>query len=127
MILPLIFGCGILDRARQAATESNSSKTAANVNANKTLTDKAIDTAVGEEKIGIVECDEAVDVLSAQIDNPDDNFVTKAVKKTALNQFREQVKKQIEEQKHDRKDVAKFCKDFKDNLASKDSNSNSKP
>jgi hypothetical protein len=125
IVLPAVFGCGILDRARQATTESNSSKTSANANANKTLTEKAIDTAIPEEKIGIQECDDAVDVLSGQIDDPDDSFVTKAVKKTALKTFREQVKKQIEEQKHDRKQVAKFCKDFRDDLdTSKDDNTN---
>jgi hypothetical protein len=42
--------------------------------------------------------------------------VTKAVKKTALNTFREQLKKSIEEKKSDKKEVAKFCKEFRDNL-----------
>jgi hypothetical protein len=124
MIFPLVLGCGIADRAREAATGSNSSNVAANVNANKTMTEKAVDAAVGEQKIGILECDEALDILSAQAENPDDNFVTKAVKKTALNTFRDQLKKQIDEQKQDKTEVAKFCREFRDNLGSSMENSN---
>jgi hypothetical protein len=128
IIFPVVLGCGMIDRARQAATESNASNLAANVNANKTLTDKAVDAAVGEQKIGIVECDQALDILSAQAENPDDNFVTKAVKKTALNTFRDQLKKQIDEQQRDKTEVAKFCREFRDNLESSiDENSNSNP
>ena len=116
IILVVGFGCGIMDRARRAASEPEANSTAANANANKTLTDKAVDTAVGEKKIGIAECDEAMDILTAQAENPDDNFVTKAVKKTALNTFRDQLKKSLEDNKTDKKEVAKFCKEFKDNL-----------
>jgi hypothetical protein len=116
ILLPVILGCGMIDEAKNAATGSNSSNVAANVNANKTLTDKAVDAAVGDQKIGIPECDEALDILSAQADNPDDNFVTKAVKKTALTTFRDQLKKQIEQQNHDRTEVAKFCREFRDNM-----------
>lgn len=120
-------GCGIADRVQKAVTESESNTTAANINANKTLTDKAIDTAVGEKKVGIVECDEAIDILAVQANDPDDNFVTKAVKKTALNTFRDQLKKQLEDNKTDKKEVVKFCKEFRDNLEDslKDENTNS--
>ena len=126
VILPVLLGCGMIDEDRRAATtDSNSSNTAANINANETFTDKAIDTAVGEQKIGIPECDEALDILAAQAGNPDDTFVTKAVKKTALNTFREQLKKQIDDPKRDKTQVAKFCKDFRDNLeGSMNENSN---
>ena len=113
-----------MDRAQKAVTESSSnaanaptSSGATNSAANKTLTDTAVDTAVGEKKIGIPECDEAMDVLEAQANNPDDNFVTKAVKKTMLNTFREQLKQSLEENKSNKTEVAKFCKEFKDNMA----------
>jgi len=114
VVLIVGFGCGLADRVRQA-TEGETNTTT-NVNANKSLTDKAVDTAVGEKKIGIPECDEAVDLLTAQAEDPDDNFVTKAVKKTALNTFRDQLKKNLEENKTDKKEVAKFCTEFRDNL-----------
>ena len=125
VILIAGFGCGIADRVKRAATEGGSNSTTVDVNANKTLTDKAVDTAVGEKRIGIVECDEAMDILSAEASDPDDNFVTKAVKKTALNTFRDHVKKSLEESNTNKKEVAKFCTEFRDNL--KDSaNSNKK-
>jgi len=125
VILIAGFGCGITDRIKRAATEGGSNSTTVDVNANKTLTDKAVDTAVGEKRIGIVECDEAMDILSAEANDPDDNFVTKAVKKTALNTFRDHVKKSLEESNTNKKEVAKFCTEFRDNL--KDSaNSNKK-
>ena len=120
-------GCGLADRVQKAVSESESNS-AANVNANKTLTDKAVDTAVGEQKIGIPECDEALDILTAQAENPDDNFVTKAIKKTALNTFRDQLKQSLEDNKTDKKEVAKFCREFRDNMADslKEGNSNTK-
>lgn len=114
VILIAGLGCGVIDRARQEATgESN---TAANINANKTLTDKAVDTAVGEQQVGIPECDEALDILSEQANDPDDNFLVKAGKKTALNAFRDQLKKSLEQSNTNKVDVARYCKDFRDNL-----------
>ncbi|HKP70446.1 MAG TPA: hypothetical protein VJV05_14255 [Pyrinomonadaceae bacterium] len=130
--VPLVLGCGIMDRAQKAVSEGNAntavipSSSSSNTSSNKTITDHAVDTAVGEKKIGIAECDEAMDLLEGQANNPDDNFVTKAVKKTALNTFREQLKKNLEENKADKKEVAKFCTEFKDNMADslKEGNSN---
>ncbi len=122
------FGCGMIDRARKAAAEPDANTTKIDVNSNKSLTDTAVDTAVGEKKIGIVECDEALEILTAQANDPDDNFVTKAVKKTALNTFRDHVRKSLEESKTDKKEVAKFCREFKDNLedSASEGNTNTK-
>jgi hypothetical protein len=132
IIVPAVLGCGIADRLEKAVSEgqsNNSSPTISktNTNANKTLTDKAVDTAVGDQKIGIVECDEAMEMLAEQANDPNDNFVIKAGKKTALNMFREQLKKSLEENKTDKKKVADFCKDFRDNMqdAKSEENSNS--
>jgi hypothetical protein len=114
LILAAVLGCGIAERAKKEMGAGNAAN--ANANSNKTLTDKAIDTAVGEEKVGIPECDEVIDILAAQANNPDDNFVTKALKATALTRFREQVRKSLENNKSNRTDIAKFCRDFKSNL-----------
>ncbi len=117
-------GCGIADRVRRATEgESNS---VANTSANKTLTDKAVDTAVGEQKVGIPECDEALEILYVQANDPNDNFLVKAGKKTALNAFRDQLKKSLDQNNANKTDVAEFCKDFRDNLndAIKEENSN---
>lgn len=121
IILPLVFGCGLVDRARQAATEtkpsnSNVATIPVNINSNKSLTETAVDAAVGEKTIGIAECDEALELLTAQADDPDDSFVTKAVKKTALNTFRDHVKRSLDESKTDKKELTKFCREFRDNL-----------
>ena len=127
VLLAAGLGCGIADRVQKAVTDESNSNIAANVNANKSMTDKAVEAAVGETKIGIQECDDALDILTVQAENPDDNFVTKAIKKTALNSFRDQLKQSLEENKTDKKEVAKFCKKFKANLEDslKDENSNS--
>ena len=84
--------------------------------ANKTLKDHGVDIAVGDKKIGIQECDDVVDFFNREIDNPDDDFVTKAAKKTILNQFKEQFRQAVEENKTDKVQLAKVCKDFRDNL-----------
>src|SRR6187401_331929 len=117
IILPIVFGCGLVDRARKAATETQSSNSnvatiPVNMNSNKSLTDTAVDAAVGEKKIGIAECDEAMELLTAQADDPDDSFVTKAVKKTALNTFRDHVKRSLDESNTHKRELAKFCREF---------------
>jgi transcriptional regulator with AAA-type ATPase domain len=80
------------------------------------MTDKPVDTAVGEQNVGIPECDEALNILSAQANDPNDNFLVKAAKKTALNAFRDQLKKSLEQSNTNKVDVARYCKDFRDNL-----------
>lgn len=117
MILVVVgLGCGVFGRMTGSSDNTD--------NANKSLTDRAVDTAVGQSKIGIPECDEAMDILERQANNPDDNFVTKAIKQTLLNKFREQLKKALEENKGDKTEVAKFCRDFKQNMINNLSNSN---
>ena len=127
IVLPVLLGCGLADRVHKAVSnETSANSSITNVNSNKTFTDKAVDSTVGEKKIGIPECDEAMDILEAQANNPDDNFVTKAVKKTMLNTFREQLKKNLEDNKTDKKEVAKFCVEFKKNMEDSLKEGNSK-
>ena len=82
----------------------------------KTLTDKGVDVVVGEEKIGIPECDEAMDMMTAEANNPDDGFIIKAVKATFFNKIKEQIRKAVEENKGDNTEIAKTCKDLKSQL-----------
>jgi hypothetical protein len=123
ILLIIGLGCGFSDRVKKAVVGSDNSNIAAN--GNKSIADKALDTAVGGEKIGIPECDEAMDILVAQANNPDDNFVTKAIKTTALSQFREQVRKGLDNNNANRADTAKFCREFKTNLEKSLAESNS--
>jgi hypothetical protein len=113
--LAAVLGCGVTDRAKkEMGGEANVANT--NANANKTITDKAIESVAGEGKVGIAECDEVIDILAVQANTPDENFVTKAMKATALTQFKEQVKKRLDANKTNRADIAKFCRDFRSSL-----------
>lgn len=111
-LLAIIFvlGCGLVDRIQKTATGPETA------NSNKTLTDKAVDTTVGESKIGVAECDEVMDMLAAEANNPDDGFVTKAVKATFLNKIRDAIKRSVEENKNDKAELAKNCLEFKTQL-----------
>lgn len=100
-------GCSLVGHAEKNSKDSEPSKT---------LKDRGVDIVVGDEKIGIQECDDVVDFFNREINDADDDFVTKAVKKTALNQFKEQFREAVEENKTDKVQLAKVCKDFKENL-----------
>lgn len=110
-ILTVGLGCGIVDRIQESTTGSNTV-----TNSNKTLGDKAVDTAVGESKIGVPECDEVMDMLAAEANNPDDGYVVKAIKATFLNNIRESIRKSVEENKNDKAELAKNCREFKAQL-----------
>ena len=110
LILTAVLGCGFVERLQSTDSGANT------VNSNKTITDKAVDTAVGESKIGVPECDEVLDMLAAEANNPDDGFVTKAVKATFLNKLKESIKRSVEENKGDPAELAKTCKEFKTQL-----------
>jgi len=120
IILAVGVGCGMVDRVQKTVTGSENT----NANSNKMLTDTAVDKVVGEDRIGVPECDEVMDFLVAQANDPDDNFVTKAVKTTLLNKFRDRMKRSIEEQKANKVELAKTCKDFKTNLDTSKEESN---
>ncbi len=106
----LVIGCSSINPFSEKKTGSASNAS------NKTLTDKAVDTAVGEQKIGVPECDEVMDMLAAEANNPDDNFVSKAIKATFLNKIKESIKKSVEENKTDKAEMAKNCREFKTEL-----------
>jgi hypothetical protein len=107
----VVLGCGSLNPL-SSKEKTNSKSTASN----KTLTDKTIDSTLGDEKIGIPECDDVMDMATAEANNPDDNFVTKAIKATFLNKIKEQIRKSVEEKNSDKVELAKTCKDFKTQL-----------
>jgi hypothetical protein len=110
ILLMVGLGCGIVDRIQNSPTSSGAA------NSNKTLTDKVVDKTVGEAKIGVSECDEVLDLLAAEANNPDDNFVTKAVKATFLNRIRDSIRTSVEENKNDKEELAKNCREFKTQL-----------
>ncbi len=85
-------------------------------NDNRTMSDKAIDSTVGGEKIGVPECDEIVDFFAEQAKSPDDDFITKAAREYAIGKIRESFKQSIEEHKGDKTAMAKECREFKTQL-----------
>jgi len=103
VLLTASLGCGFVSRGQKDTKDSH----------DKTLTDKGIEIATGNERIGVQECDDLMDSIAEQSRSEDDNYVTKAVKGYVLNKIRESVKKSIEENKNDKVAMAKECKDFR--------------
>ncbi len=107
VLLTGTLGCGLISRSGDTGAGSSGG------NSNKTLTDKAVDKTVGQSKIGVPECDEVVDAIEAELNNSEDDFVTKAVKATVLNRIIDSIKQSVEENKSDTVELAKTCKEFK--------------
>jgi hypothetical protein len=83
-------------------------------NSNKTTAEKAIDSTVGEEKLGIPECDDAFDEMAKLLsDAENDSFITKTAKQAAINKIRENLKQRIEQNKSDKTQLAKDCREYK--------------
>ena len=96
-------------------------------NDNRTMSDKAIDSTVGGEKIGVPECDAVVDFFADQAKSADDDFVTKATREYFVNKIRESFRQSIEENKNDKEKMAKECKKYKDQLDKFKAEEDSKP
>lgn len=105
-----VLGCGGLNPFGDGSSSSSPSNSSSS---NKTLTDKGVDTVVGESKIGVPECDAVMDVINAEMNNPDDNFVTKAVKQTILNRIKDQIREAVEKDNNSKEEMAKTCKEMK--------------
>ena len=110
VLLFVSLGCGLSDQVQKTVGGTD------NTNSNKTLSDRAVDTAVGEEKIGVAECDEVMDMLTAEANNPDDGYIVKAGKAVFFNRVKESIRKSVEQNKGDPKEIAKNCREFKAEL-----------
>ena len=109
LLVGAVLGCRFIG-------EGTGSSENASANANKTMTDKAVDVAVGRESVGVPECDEVADMLETYSNNPDDNFVTKAVKGTVLNKIKDSFRRSLEDNRTDKAELANTCRDFKAQL-----------
>ena len=116
ILLISILGCGFYNplESRSDAPKNKDSKQ--NSPEDKTLAEKAVDTTVGEDAIGVPECDELLDSISESSKNQNDDYVSKATREFFLNRIRESVKKSIEENKSDKVAMAKNCRDYKKQL-----------
>lgn len=79
---------------------------------NKSIGDKAVDVAVGESKIGVPECDEVMDKVTAELNSPDEGYVTKAIKATVLNRIKDGIRESYEKNPNDTAELVKTCKEF---------------
>lgn len=115
ILLTITLGCGssesIVEKAGSGTNGANS-----NGASNKTLGDRAIETAVGDEKIGVPECDELMENLARLSHSPDDSYVTKAARQYALNKIRESIKTSIEQNKNDKTQMSKECREYRAQL-----------
>lgn len=80
---------------------------------NKTVTEQAVDSTVGIEKVGIPECDVLIDELAAFSQNPDDSIPTQIAKRAASNAVRDRLKQRIEQNQTDKKKLAQDCVQYK--------------
>jgi hypothetical protein len=96
-------GCGFL---------SGGSGTEPTGNSNQSVSDRAINSTIGRSNVGIPECDQVLDAIETELNNPDDNFVVKAAKATALNQIKDSIRLKIEENAN-KADLANMCREFK--------------
>ena len=86
-------------------------------NSNKSVSDNAVDSTIGAEKIGVPECDEAFEEIAKMLSqNDDDSFLTQAAKRAAVNKIRENLKQKIEENKTDKAKLAKDCREYKSQI-----------
>lgn len=102
-----VMGCGWLNPF------SGGSSSSSNGQSDKTITDRAVDTAVGEKKIGIPECDEVFDLITKEMNNPDDDVFTKTIKGTIFNRIKDGIRENIEQNKSDPEEMIKTCKEAK--------------
>lgn len=117
-VMVFIIGCNCKfgETGQSEPTSSNPNQPTSSPNANKSLTDQATDLATQGGKTGVPECDELMDYFRNKIENENTDMITKAILKTFEGQFREQLKKSIEENNTNKEETAKFCKEFKKNL-----------
>ena len=112
LLIAAVLGCGSINPF------SDKDKKTSPTASNKSLTDKGVDTVVGDETTGVPECDEVMDMIAAEANNPDDGYIVKATKALFLNKIKESIRKGVEENKNKNgtADLAKTCTDYKKQL-----------
>lgn len=108
----IALGCGSINPLSDSK-ESTNSAPSSNSPGNKSTTDKVVDSTVGRSKIGVPECDEVVDLIEAEMNNPNDNFLVKAGKATILNRIKDGIRESVEKNKQDTTEMVKTCKEFR--------------
>lgn len=110
IVLSAGLGCGFITGSRRPSAGNGDPNS---TNSNKTLTDRIVDTAVGQQKTGVPECDQVLDAIEAELNNPNDDFVTKAVKATILNRIKDGIRQSAEQNQSNKAELAKTCREFR--------------
>ena len=113
-LLTFVLGCSFSENLEKTIGGTNEANS--NSATNKTLTDRAIETTVGGEKIGVSECDDLLESLANIAQAPDDSYVSKATRQYVLSKIRENIKRSVEENKNDKTQMAKDCKEYRGQL-----------
>ncbi|MEZ5423652.1 MAG: hypothetical protein R2682_11245 [Pyrinomonadaceae bacterium] len=113
-LLIVVLGCGRLNPLSSKGSPSTSKPQTGSA-----PTDGA-PGSTGETTTGVTECDQAIDIIDRETNNPDDNFIARAAKATILNRIKDGIKKAVEESKKngnaDTEDLVKTCREFRDQL-----------
>lgn len=116
ILIGATLGCSFYNPLQSGSNSAPGGNSQTSSSDNKTIAEKSIDATVGEDRIGVPECDELLDSISEQSKSRDDNYVAKATREFFLNRIRESIKKSIEENKDDKEQMAKNCRDYKKQL-----------
>lgn len=114
-LLAVGLGCSSFNpfsRSSESKTGSSDAKT----KQSKSVIDKVVENTEGESRIGIPECDEVMDEITAEMINPDDGYITKAAKQTFLNRIKENLRESLEQNSSNKAEMAKNCREFKKQL-----------
>lgn len=111
--LMVVLGCGRLNPLSSKETPSTSKPQAGS-------SPTAGAPASTGESTGVPECDQAIDIIDRETNNPDDNFIARAAKATILNRIKDGIKKAVDESKakgnSNTEDLVKTCREFRDQL-----------
>lgn len=122
VLLTVGFGCSYVDQFRSG---TNSSNTTTGTNSSNTATNSANPNETA--KTGVAECDELIDILNRDQQNPDDNFVTRKIKEVAIDFAKEEIKRNIEQNQGDKTKIATGCREAKNEYLRSNQNNNSNP
>lgn len=117
-----VIGCNLSERLDKAVDNSNisvanMSNSNAAAPANKTLSERAADKIL-DEKLGIPECDDLIEDYVSQDKKENEGYIEKARRQYFENTIREQLKKNIQLNKNNKKEMAATCLQLKEQLDS---------
>jgi len=115
ILLSFALGCSMMNPFSGSKEKAKTDTSKTNGNGSATSSDGSEETAENK-KIGIPECDEVADMLTKEMNDSDDNYISRAIKETVYNSIRENLRKSVEEGKSNPKELAKKCSDLKENL-----------